>query len=141
VPLPRVCLRRPVRFCAAGFIAITGGNLATSASHLQLLLAKGAPPWRDPEIAGDIQSTAIRNRAIAADSRATGTYVQEIASYTKEIPTDSQETGIYVEEIAADIQEMGVNTGEIAIYSPVTAAGSRAVPGNGPFSSISAFFA
>ena len=85
---------------------------------------------RNREIEIHIQSTAIRNRAIA-DNRATRIFIRGTLADSREIGIYSQEIATYIREIAADIQEMAVNIGKIGIDSPRTAACRRERAANG----------
>ena len=76
-----------------------------------------------------IQSIAIRNRAIAADNRATRIYIRataadsrEIGIYSQDIATDSREIASEWWPCASTSQEMAVNIEEIAGYARRNAA-------------------
>ena len=69
-----------------------------------------------------LPSIAIRNRAIAADSRATRIYIRATAADSREIGIYIEEIASYIREIAADSQEMAVNIEEIAGYARRSAA-------------------
>ena len=76
----------------------------------------------EKEIQIHIQSIATRNRAIAADNRATRSYIRATAADSRENRDHSQEIASYIREIAADNQEMAVNIEEIAGYARRNAA-------------------
>ena len=69
-----------------------------------------------------IQSTAIRNRAIAADNRATRIYIRATAADSRQIGIYSQDIATDSREIAADSQEIAGNIEEIAGYARRNAA-------------------
>ncbi len=79
-----------------------------------------------------IRPTANRNRAIAADTRATRINTQEIAAYTRATRTDTQEIGIYSQEIAVYTRATRTDTQEIGIYSQEIAPYSRAIATDNP---------
>ena len=93
----------------------------------------------EKEIPIHIQSTAIRNRAIAADNRATRSYIRATATRSREIGIYSQEIASYSREIASEwwpcastSQEMAVNIEEIAGYARRNAAAAvRPLPAAG----------
>ena len=65
------------------------------------------------EIGIHIPSTASRQRAIAADIRATRIYIPATATRSREIGIYSREIASYIQETAADSQEMAANIEEI----------------------------
>ena len=74
------------------------------------------------EIGIHIPSTASRQRAIAADRRATRIDIHATAARRRETGIYSREIASYIREIAADSQEMAVNIEEIASCTRRTAA-------------------